>query len=283
MNFNLIGAGRLGKNIATALSTDQNMTLNSVCNQTVSSAQQAVKAIGCGSVVAELSALPETDCIWITCNDDAIASVVDALGKNVNLKSGCYVVHCSGVLDSSVLAPLEEKGCLVASIHPLKAFKSGELACNAFKEVECVIEGDKLVCSWLHNTFTNLGANIINMQAGNKSLYHAAACMASNYLVTLAHYSEQLFVASGLSSNAAKKVTLKLMQGNLQNMQQAFSIDEALTGPLMRGDVDTLARHLHAIEKGTIRDLYQTAGLATLELVDLPENKKKRIRDLLMS
>ncbi|CEG59073.1 Rossmann-like and DUF2520 domain-containing protein [Legionella fallonii] len=283
MKFNIIGAGRLGKNIALALSTAQIATLQSVCNQHPGSAKQSCHEMGLGNAVNELTELPEADITWLTSNDDSIKLIVTSLAELSLLKPKSMVIHCSGVLNSTLLEPLRAQGCLVATFHPLKAFRTGYLSADAFNNVDCVVEGDQEVCSWLHQAFTQLGAHLFTINSTAKAAYHAAACLASNYLITLASCSEQLLLKAGIPQEQAKRLICKLMQGNLNNLQEIPVIAESLTGPLMRGDNETLALHLQAIEDPTVEKLYKTAGLATLPLTQLSKDKKQIIAELLES
>ena len=147
--------------------------------------------------------------------------------------------------------------------------------------MDCVLEGDEQACNWLKDSFTLLGANIVTIKPEAKAAYHAAACIASNYLITLASSSEQLFLAAGIPQNQIRQMIGKLMQGNLNNIQDTLQISESLTGPLMRGDTETIKLHLNAIENPSIKDLYKAMGLATLPLTQLPEDKKQFIEKLL--
>lgn len=281
MNFNIIGAGRLGKNIALALSAAQLAELLCICNQDLASTEQSLKHLGFGSPAATIADLPKADITWITSGDDAIQSIVTELMQNPNIKAGSFIIHCSGVLNSSLLAPLKQKGCFVASLHPLKAFRSDYLQAQAFNKVVCVLEGDDPVCNWLKPSFERLGAHIITIKPEAKTSYHAAACIAANYLVTLAHCSEELFVQSGIDAEQAREITASLMQSSLDNIQNADSTAQALTGPLMRGDLQTLGLHLQALENPVIKNLYQTLGLATLDLVSLSEEKMRALKALM--
>ena len=281
MKFNMIGAGKLGKNIALALAKAQIASLQSVVNLKISSAELSCQEIGLGTAVQKIEDLPPADIFWITSNDDSISPIVSILAESSLLKPGNLVIHCSGVLNSTLLAPLRGQGCFVASFHPLKAFRSGYLDASAFNNVECVLEGDEGACSWLTHSFTTLGANIITIKPDAKATYHAAACMASNYLITLASYSEHLLLNAGLTPEQARKIISDLMQGNLNNLRESRFIADALTGPLMRGDTETLSLHLQAIDNPILSNFYKAAGLATLPLTDLTIDKKQCIANLL--
>lgn len=281
MQYNIIGAGRLGKNIALALTTAQIASLHSICNRSLESAHSACEEIGSGKAVSAIDQLAEVDITWITCNDDSIQLVVENLAQHSALKPKSLVIHCSGVLNSSVLSPLQSLGCSVASFHPLKAFRSNYLDPNAFNNVDCALEGDEEACTWLSNAFSTLGAHIIPIKPEAKAAYHAAACMASNYLITLAACSEELLLHAGLTKKQARTMICNLMQGNINNLKNVTNVHDSLTGPLMRGDNKTLLLHLEAIENPRIKKLYKTAGLATLPLALLEEEKKRVIEKML--
>ncbi|KTC80934.1 Rossmann-like and DUF2520 domain-containing protein [Legionella cherrii] len=280
MKCNIIGAGRLGKNLALALFQDQLITSFSICNRSLESAQKVCQELGYGQAIANLEHLPAAEVTWICCNDDAISHVVDTLVQHSVLKPQSMVIHCSGVQNSALLQPLKQQGCLVASFHPLKAFKSNYLDAAAFQHVDCVLEGDTEVCDWLIHAFTPLGANLIAIEPDAKVAYHAAACMAANYLITLAACSEELFLHAGIPPQRSRQMMVNLMQGNLDNLLQTERIAESLTGPLARGDVQTLALHLQAIESPEIKRLYQSAALSTLPLTPLSAELKAKIREL---
>jgi predicted short-subunit dehydrogenase-like oxidoreductase (DUF2520 family) len=281
MKFNIIGAGRLGKNIALALSSAQIASVQSIVNRSVNSSERSCHEIGSGTFVSNIEDLPSANITWITTNDDSIRSIVSILAERAQLNPESLVIHCSGVLNSALLEPLKAQGCFIASFHPLKAFRTGYVDANAFDKVECVVEGDEKACRWLRHSFTALGSNIITIKPDAKVAYHAAACMASNYLVTLASCSEQLLLQAGLTAEQAQKMIGKLMQGNLNNLQETKLIAEALTGPLMRGDKETLSLHLQAIANPILLNFYKAAGLATLPLTQLPNDKKQSIANLL--
>lgn len=281
MKFNLIGAGRLGKNLGLALSKASIAQLQGVYNLHFQNACTAIEAIGFGQAVSSLQELPAADIYFLCVSDDAIQTIVNHLIKLALCKPQSMIIHCSGVLNSSVLSPLKQQGCSIASFHPLKAFATGYLESNAFKQVHCVMEGDERVCHWLENTFTALDAHVLSIKPEAKATYHAGAAMASNYLITLASCAETLFLNAGIAKSDARKMILTLMQGNLDNLAKVEELAEVLTGPLMRGDINTLSMHLEANDDLRIKNLYKAAGLATLPLTKLSEEMKRDIQQLL--
>ncbi len=276
MRFNIIGAGRLGKNLALSLMSLRDNQLVAVCNHGFDSAVKAVIEIGSGTAITTLADLPVVDLTFITTPDDSIATVVTKWANPSGI-----VVHCSGALGSDVLTPLKEKGCLVASIHPLRAFRNNQLQADAFQSCDCVVEGDEEAVRLLTTLFTNRGARVTPITASKKSTYHAAAVMASNYVVTLAGCAMELFIEAGLPALQAKGMTERMMQSSLTNIQNTDHTTDALTGPLARGDVNTISQHLHAIKTPHIAALYKAAGLATLPLTHLDSGTSSALRTLL--
>ncbi|MDI9818043.1 MULTISPECIES: Rossmann-like and DUF2520 domain-containing protein [unclassified Legionella] len=282
MQFNVIGAGRLGKNLALAIAGRQLANLIAICNKSLTSAVNAVSAIGSGTAVAQLNALPPTDLTFITPPDDLISPIVRQLAEGKTIRPGSIVVHCSGVLSSEELQPLKGQGCLIASLHPLKAFAKGYLDNQAFKNCDCIVEGDEEAIAVLSSIFDPLGAMIIPIKAEKKAGYHAAAVFSSNYLVTLASVSVELLLNAGIDGRVAQQMAVRLMKSSLANVEQASTVSKALTGPLARGDIDTIKKHLDAIDSPAINTLYRAAAVATLSLTGLDNERKTVLHSLLL-
>jgi hypothetical protein len=88
----------------------------------------------------------------------------------------------------------------------------------------------------------------INIEDENKALYHAAACVASNYLVTLIDFAQYLYEKAGVPDSLAVKVMMPLIEGTLSNIKE-LGTEQALTGPIVRGDVSTIAHHIEQLER----------------------------------
>lgn len=283
MKINIIGAGRLGLSLARALLENNCAKPLTIYNRRLEPALEAIRTWGPGNAVETLADLPLADITLITAPDDAIARIAAQLAQSHLASPGQMVAHCSGVLGSEVLSPLRESGGLIASIHPLRAFRAGNVPFNAFQGCDCVVEGDAQVAQALTTLFTRIGAHVMPIQASKKAVYHAAAVMASNYLITLAGCANTLFHEAGLSDALAQNITNNLMQNSLTNLKETRQASLALTGPLARGDIQTITKHLNAIPSESIRTLYRAAGLATLPLTRLDDHVlhalKKQLKD----
>ena len=284
MQFNLIGPGRVGLALSHALIDTGQYTLLGVYHPQHASAEKAVQTLGQGAPFNTLQTLPKADITFITTKDTDIESIACELASIKNLKPGSLVAHMSGILSSDVLTPLKEKNAYIGSLHPLKAFCQKDTPeKNAFKNIDCAVEGDKTAVTQLTKLGHTLGATVFTLNPEKKTSYHAAAIMASNYLVTLTAVATTLFETAGIPETDAHRLCTRLMQTSLDNLKQSDTAKDALTGPLMRGDIKTIQKHLNTIDSQTTKALYQTAGLATLPLVDLEKQMLTTLKVLLTS
>lgn len=182
-------------------------------------------------------------------------------------------MHTSGATSTAVLAACAARGCLTLSFHPLQTF--GDPATGAERLAGATVavtagQGDDLEeASRLGERIARaIGASPFRLSEEHRVLYHTAATMASNYLVTLAHVAENLLCAAGFPREAALPALLPLMRGAVDNLTTQGSV-AALTGPLSRGDAETVAAHLSVLAHDfpTTSMLYRDLGLATLDIV----------------
>ncbi|WP_133140821.1 Rossmann-like and DUF2520 domain-containing protein [Legionella genomosp. 1] len=281
MNFNLIGCGRLGKQLAFALICSGQGKLHSVYNKHYESAVNSVSLLGEGDAISELQALSRASLHFITTPDSVIPEIVQQLQHYEPILKGSTIIHCSGVLSSAILSPLRALGCHIACIHPLKPFPHQALNAEIFKDCYCSIEGDEKAVEIISPLFVNLGAKLFSIEASQKMLYHSAAAIASNYLVTIAHAAEQCMREAGVEKEIAKEIIVSLMQNSLFNVRNAKDLPHALTGPIARGDEETIRQHLQSMLDPVIESFYRKAGLATLAFAPLSEEKKKSLRSIL--
>lgn len=282
MRINLIGPGRLGKALAASLISTGEHELISVYHPKITSAQHAVRALGHGTAINNLKSLTKTDITLITCPDDKMPGLIKKLSEAMIIQPNSIVMHLSGILSSDILMPFKHQGAHIASLHPLKAFRAASTPdTNAFQGVHCAIEGDNKAIHKLTPLWQAMGAHIFKLGSEKKAAYHAAAVMASNYLVTLAAEASQLFETSGVPPENAREICVQLMQTSLGNLKQTDTPQKALTGPLVRGDLQTIQKHLDAISSETTKNLYCAAGLATLPLIKLDHERHAMIKKML--
>jgi len=224
------------------------------------------------------------DVVFITTPDDLIESTCMSISKHRGFDKNAVVVHCSGALSSDILSSARDCGAAVATLHPLQSFASVEQAVSLVPGSFCTIEGDSGALPIVRAMIEDLGGILLEITAEKKTLYHAAAVAASNYLVTLIHLALELNEAAGLPSDTSFNALLPLIRGTLSNIGTK-GIPGGLTGPIARGDVATVSSHLKAIEKDApdLLLLYRCLGLYTVGLAKAKGTLNKRAGDKLVA
>jgi len=202
------------------------------------------------------------DILFITTQDSMIRTVAETLSNYALLKSGQVWIHCSGSLPSDILRVKDSLPIHCLSLHPLQAFASVEEALTLLPGTHFGIEGDReeLADEIVHD----LGGIPHHFLAEKKTLYHAGAVVASNYLVVLAAIAVELFAEAGIPTEQALRSLLPLMRGTLYNLEQA-GLPQALTGPIARGDAQVVQGHIGYMPSN-LMEIYQGLGLKALEL-----------------
>ena len=192
------------------------------------------------------SALADTaECFLITTPDGLIKSACVELSSNPAL-AGRYVFHVSGAGGLDLLDSAKKAGAFVGCIHPLQSFSSIEGAVESLPGSYfgmTVASGARTVAGRLVSDFKGIPLRI---RADQKPLYHAAACIASNYFVCLMSCVEALCRACGIPAEDARRAFLPLVSGSMKNIRNHGAV-QALTGPIARGDLETLEKHLLAL------------------------------------
>lgn len=264
--LSIIGAGRLGRTLARLFHQTGAVVLADVYNQTRQRAVESVAFIQSGNPVCTYTELQSADIFLIASPDAQIGAVSEALAQVGVLQPGNIVFHCSGALASTVLDTNEGR-VHTASIHPIHSFASPKMSLQGFAGSYCGYEGDPEALARVLPLFEAIDAQLVAIQADKKTLYHAAAVMASNYLVTLLDASIQAYEAAGLSQQDAANILAPILQGTLANTLQKGSA-EALTGPIARGDAATVSHQLAALTawQPDIAALYRQLAINTLPI-----------------
>jgi len=217
-----------------------------------------------------------TDVIWIAVPDDAIAGVARALAPSQDWK-GKVAFHSSGALNSDELAALRAKGAHVASVHPMMTFVRGKVP--AMAGVSFAVEGDAAAVRVAKNIVQDLGGSAFVIRKQNKVLYHVFGSFASPMVIALMASLEQVARVAGIRRSDVKRVMTPLLWQTLRNHldQDAAS---AFSGPLVRGDVATVCKHLDELEKlPEAKAVYVALTRAALKLLPV-RNRKALEREL---
>ncbi|HEX4045167.1 MAG TPA: DUF2520 domain-containing protein [Gammaproteobacteria bacterium] len=282
-SINIIGCGRLGKTIAKLFVQSNSATITGIVNTSLKSANEAITFIGQGKAFQSIADLPPADIYFITTPDDVIATIANQLAEK-NLAKQSIIVHCSGSFSSELLNRVKEQACYAVSIHPLKSFANPSQSVASFSGTYCAIEGDAAALTIIQSLFNAIGGRVFSINKTSKSIYHAAGVMSNNYLVSLHYHALQCYLNAGVDEETAKNIVSMLMNDALNNLKD-LPHTAALTGPIQRGDTQTIHNHVVALvdnislEKET-KDIYSALGLGTIVLTEHDEEKKLALRAL---
>ena len=262
-SIGIIGAGVTGTALACQL-WRQGYRVVAVNSRSLSSAERLTAMIGgCSVCHSPQEVADRADAVFITTPDDIIADVADRLAWH----PGQVVIHCSGVHSIDILEPAHKYGALVFCLHPLQTFASIDEAIRNISGSTFALEGDNATFEIARDMAEALHGNIITLKAGDKVLYHAAAVTLSNYLVTLMKTAADLWQSFGIPQEEAVKALLPLLKGTVNNIERV-GIPGCLTGPIARGDVETVRKHVEALLKAQPASLeaYRVLGLSTISI-----------------
>ncbi len=267
-DISIIGPGKVGTALGI-LARRAGYNVAAVGGRNAESAAQAAKTIGAGAEpMSIVEAARAGDLVVIAVPDNAIAAVAGQLASASAVKKDAVVVHCSGALESSILAPLKESfGCAAASMHPLQTFPSVESAVEKLPGAYFFCEGDEGALESVRLFVEAVGGHYVQIHPQAKGLYHAAAVTACNYLVTLMDASVSLAQAGGVDRDVFLKALGPIVRATVDNVISQGP-QKVLTGPVARGDVEILTRHLEAIKKlkEEYRIVYTVLGMQTVYL-----------------
>jgi predicted short-subunit dehydrogenase-like oxidoreductase (DUF2520 family) len=279
-----IGAGTVGTALAVRLRR-QKYPIVAASSRTRASAERLARAVdecraySSGQEVADAAKL-----VFITTPDDSIGPVA----SQINWHRGQSVVHCSGALSVEVLEPVKRCGAQAGGFHPLQTFANVEHAIKNLPGTTFTIEGEGELLNILRELATALEGHWVRLDAKDKVLYHASAVIACNYLITLVKLATDLWQVLGISVPEAIQALLPLLRGTINNLD-SVGLPDSLTGPIARGDVGTIRKHLAALEKNAVPLLtpYRELGLETIPIAlakgKIDKRRAEELRSLLKS
>ncbi len=274
--LSIIGCGKTGRTLARLWAENETVVIGDILNTSVESGARAVAFIGAGRVAGNYADLRPADIILIAAPDDRIPACCAALMQTNCVSANSVVFHCSGALSSSVLQPAQARGAGIASIHPIRSFALPEKVVQDFAGTYCGVEGDARAIDELHQLFNAIGAQFVPIDRERKILYHAAAVFASNYLVTLLDTAVQTYGKAGIPQDVALRMMASLVRETTENVLQSGP-EQALTGPIARGDVATVVTQYRAIRmwNSSFGKLYRQLGKLTSALAYRRQPPKK--------
>ncbi|KAB8039241.1 Rossmann-like and DUF2520 domain-containing protein [Janthinobacterium aquaticum] len=247
MTLNVIGAGHVGRVLGRLFAGVDGVTVQDVLTRSMASARDAVAFIGAGTPVDSHGALRRADVTMLAVSDDQIGPACAALAAQGQL-AGATVFHCSGALASTALQAAVDAGATVASVHPIRSFADPAQVAAGFDGTYCGVEGDAQALAALTPLLLAIGARPVPIDAAAKTVYHAAAVFASNYLVTVLDAALRAYQAAGIPEAVARELARPLAAEAMANVFR-LGAAPALSGPIARGDMATVARQQQAVQQ----------------------------------
>jgi predicted short-subunit dehydrogenase-like oxidoreductase (DUF2520 family) len=268
--LNIIGCGNVGQTLAHLWVKHGIFQIQDVCNRSFTSAKNACEFIGEGQAVELLNDLRPADLFLIGTADQSIAECCASLVASNVLQTGNIVFHCSGALPASILDRAKNVGALIASVHPIKSFANPSLCITNFAGTFCGVEGDDAALVVLEKAFQAIGGQTLQVDSANKTFYHAASVVVSNYLTALVELGIQSYVKAGLTRAQALQIIVPIAHGTIKNIIELDTAN-ALTGPIARGDVATVETQLNTFQnwKPEYGELYRLLGGVALDLSEV--------------
>ena len=241
----IVGAGRVGRALGRRLH-QLGWKVGAVTGRSIPTARAAVRVIGAGLPLASLShQVLNSRVVLITTPDSTIEGVAKSLGQVGGKEwNGKIVLHTSGSVDSSVLRPLADLGAATGSLHPMQTFSH-----QSFPDLaNCIfaVEGSPTALQMARKMISQLGGVPVRLSGANKAAYHAAGSFACVYVLAVMETATRILMKQGFKRRQALRALLPLTRQTLDNFERVGPL-AAWTGPLSRGDFQTIERHAKAL------------------------------------
>ncbi len=232
----------------------------------------SARAAGSAAGVAAFSSAPpdvllEAEVVVLAVRDGVIGEVAEMLVGTGLVNKRHVLLHCAGAASAEeLLAKVRDKVGGVGTMHPLSAIADGKAAMRALKGTVFGIEGDELGRSYAGKLVGAIGGIQLALDSTQMAAYHTAAALASNYVVAAIDAAADVLSAAGVSSVDAVRALIPLAEGALRNIS-ARGTTGGLTGPIRRGDVATIHRHLEVLRgKTDLAEIYRALARRTVEI-----------------
>lgn len=197
--------------------------------------------------------------------DEAIQEVA-AAARDGRIARGTVILHTSAIAEPAGLPALSSAGYPGGTFHPLVPFSDPDVSAELLRKAWIGIDGENAAKNASRRIAGHLGARTLEIPPGRKPAYHAAAVISSNFPVVLASVAGHLLHDIGIPDASAYQAVDSLMSSAIANMKQTTP-DDALTGPVVRGDAETVGKHLRALEgMESAREIYRALSSAAVEI-----------------
>jgi predicted short-subunit dehydrogenase-like oxidoreductase (DUF2520 family) len=261
----IIGAGVVGRALGKGL-REAGVPVAAVVSRSASRARSAVRFIGEGEPTTDLARAAAGNLVMLATIDRVLGEKAERVAASAKFAPGTVAFHCSGAFAGDAIGALRAAGAAVGSLHPMQTFASPEEGMLLLPGSSFAVEGDRRVLPVLDAVARAVGGKPVRVAARDKALYHAAAAITSNSAVAIAHLGTTMLAAVPSFKKDPFSPLRSLLRGTLRNLER-LGPEAALTGPIVRGDVHTVAAHIAALRSGApqLLSAYRVAANVTLE------------------
>jgi predicted short-subunit dehydrogenase-like oxidoreductase (DUF2520 family) len=269
----IVGPGRLGSALTLALRRAGYTISEIISGNSARSrrkARELARKVKAHAFTGENASL-DADLVWFCVPDGEVAAASRQFASVTEWK-GKIAFHSSGALANDELKVLRRRGAALASVHPMMTFVSG--SAPALEGVPFALEGDAVAARAARRIVRDLGGEAFTIRKKHKAAYHAWGAFVSPLLVAALMTGEQLARVAGLSAAQARKKMLPIVRQTLANYE-ALGPAGAFSGPIVRGDAETVRQHLRALRKVPgARDVYLALARAALRYLPVRNRAK---------
>jgi predicted short-subunit dehydrogenase-like oxidoreductase (DUF2520 family) len=242
LDVGVVGTGRAGSVIGAALKRAGHQV--KACTAVTDLSKLRAEALLPGVAILSIEqTVADRDLILLSIPDDVLAQVVSGLAATNAVSPGTFVLHLSGRYGIEVLRPLTELGCLPLALHPVMTFTGTSIDLNRLSACPFGVTTHPTLRPVAETLVMEMGGEPVWVPEASRSLYHAALTFGANNLMTLVNQTSDLLESAGISNPEA--LVAPLLSASLDNALR--NGDSALTGPIVRGDAETVREHLRVL------------------------------------
>ena len=259
LRVGVVGAGRVGSTLAAALrrAGHENVAVSAVSDASVRRARRYLPGVAIRTPPEVVAA---ADLVLLTVPDDVLPGLVTGLAETGAAWAGRLVAHASGRHGLAVLDPAVRAGALPLALHPVMTFTGRPDDLDRMAGISFGVTAPDSLRLAAEALVLEMGGEPVFIAEERRGLYHAALASAANHLVTLVVQAADLLREAGVDQPA--RMLGPLLQAALDNALDLG--DAALTGPVARGDADTVASHVEALRAAAPQALPAYLALARL-------------------
>lgn len=272
MKIGIVGAGRVGSSVAKYISLQvPQHSLSGFYSRDYSKTLESADFCKTKAYTSLNDLVMSSDTLFIATQDCEIGNVWECIDKD--LIKNKFIGHFSGSLSSDVFDGAECYGAYTGSVHPMYAFSDRFSSYEKLDSVVFTAEGCNEFLENVVPVFKQCGNTVSVIDKNKKALYHASASMASNHLIGLLGAVVDMLLQCGFEKEDAYKLLTPLMKNNLENALQN-GVEYALTGPVERGDIYTVEKHLSVLDNEQTQ-LYKQLAKQVVKVAQHKNNEKQ--------